>query len=216
MSLQSIINICESIQVDRRKVVSVQYTRSEIARVDQTPTRNPWKFNLIISARLPYETNRGLIEEIDRLDRTTAETVTFSNFSWLFAYQGAMTSNQISAVRVSSFSGTTLTLGTLPSIGAGEYLFKKGDLIQIADFPYPFTVTADVQRGSQSTVAVSVHRGNFIAATVANKGINVGSDCQFKVFCPNMPTWRLIPGGKTALIEWTSDFTLVEYTGDTL
>lgn len=216
MSLQSIINICESIQVDRRKVVSVQFTRSEIARVDQTPTRNPWKFSLVIGALLPYETNRGLIEEIDRLDRTTAETVTFSNFSWLFDYQGAMTSNQISAVRVSSFSGTTLTLGTLPSIGAGEYLFKKGDLIQIADYPYPFTVTADVQRGSSATVAVPVHRGNFITASVANKGIVVGNACQFKVFCPNMPTWRLVPGGKTALIEWTSDFQLVEYTGDTL
>ena len=216
MSLQSIINICESIQVDRRKVVSVQFTRSEIARVDQTPTRNPWKFSLVIAALLPYETNRSLIEEIDRLDRTTPETVTFSNFGWLFAYQGSMNQTQIDAIRVTSFSGTTLTLGTLPSISSSAYLFKKGDLIQIADYPYPFTVTSDVQRGSQATVAVPVHRGNFITASVANKAILVGSACQFRVFCPNMPTWRLVPGGKTALIEWTSDFQLVEYTGETL
>jgi hypothetical protein len=107
-------------------------------------------------------------------------------------------------------------LGTLPAIPAGGYLFKKGDLIQIADYPYPFTITADVLRGSQSTVAVPVHRGNFITASVANKAIYVGDACTFRVFCPNMPSWKLVPGGRTALIEWTSDFQIVEYTGGTL
>lgn len=216
MSLQTIINSCSTIQIDRRRVVAVQFTRSEIAKLDSTPTRNPWKFALTIQALLPYDTNRALIEEIDRLDSNTYEDVKFDHFGWMFAYQGDMTQAQRDALRVSAFTGTTLTLGTLPSIPANSYLFKKGDIIQIADYPYPFSVTADVPRGGSATVNITVHRGNFITASVANKAVAVGKDCTFRVFAPSMPTYRLVPGGRTALIEWTSDFQLCEYTGGTL
>ena len=231
MSLQRIINACDSLNIDRRRLVSVQYTRSEIAKVNETASRNPWKFTLGISAALQYGPNRDLLEEIDRLDRTKPEIISFSNsatgaskgLSYMFAYQGQMNAGQISSITVQAFQGNQLTLTGLPSVptvGATGILLKKGDFLQIKDYPFPFTVTADVVRGTNTAtnavVTATVHRPNFITASIVGKGINVGNDVQFNMFCPNMPTYKLTPGGDNAIISWTSDFQLVEYTGDVL
>lgn len=220
MSIQKIINVCETLNIDRRRVVGVQYSRSEVAKVSATPTRNPWKFRLNVTAGLIYSKNRGLLEDIDALDRQYTEVVSFSGVpghDFIFAYQGEMTSGQTAAVRVQTFVGNQLTLTNLPNvaaIGAGAYLFKKGDILQITGYPHPFTVVNDVLRGGANTVVVTTHRPNFIAASVANASIVVGNAVQFKVFCPNMPTYTLVPGGTDAFIEWTSDFQLYEYMGD--
>lgn len=225
MSLQRILNACETLNFDRRKVIGVQYTRSEIAKITETPTRNPWRFNLKISAALLYNQNRDLLETIDYLDRRYPETVSFNanpNLSFMLAYQGDAKAN-VANITVTSFTGTTLTLGNLPTITGGvsanTVLFKKGDFIQIKTFPFPFTATADVLRGSGSTVTVTTHRPNFITEngtqTVVGKGINVGNDVQFRMFCPNMPTYTLSSALKNnPMIQWTSDFSLVEYTSE--
>lgn len=219
MSIQQMINVSSSLTINRRKVIGIQYTRNEIAKTSATPTRNPWRFTLSVPSGLQYHNIRDVIETIDNTDRNTPETVSFSGVrghSFIFAYRGDMTQIQRDALRVTSFTGTSLVLNTLPGIGAGAYLFKKGDLIQLADYPYPFTVTSDVLRGSANTVTVTTHRGNWITASVVGKAILVGNACQFRVICTNMPTYKLIPGGATALVEWTSDFELFEYTGDVL
>jgi hypothetical protein len=219
MSIQRLINVASSLAVNRRKVVGIQYTRNEIVKTSATPTRNPWRFTLNIPSGLQYHNIRDIIETIDNTDRNTPEIVSFSGVrgqSFIFAYRGDMTQIQRDALRVNSFTGTSLILNSLPTIGAGAYLFKKGDLIQIADYPYPFTVTADVVRGTGGTVTVTTHRGNWITDSVVNKSILVGNACQFRVICTNMPTYKLVPGGTSALVEWTSDFELFEYTGDVL
>jgi hypothetical protein len=220
MSIQKIINVCETLNIDRRKVVGVQFTRSELAKVSSTPTRNPWKFALNVTAGLQYSTNRDLLEDLDSLDRQYTETVSFSSVpgqAFIFAYQGGMTAPQQAGVRVSTFVGNQLVLTNLPVSGqmaTTDFIVKKGDIFQITGYPHPFTATADVQRGSSATVTVTTHRPNFIAASVVNLGLAFGNSVQFKVFCPNMPTYTLIPGGTDALIEWTSEFQLYEYMGD--
>lgn len=217
MSIQKIINVCETLNIDRRRVVGVQYTRSEVAKVSATPTRNPWKFRLNVAAGLEYSKNRSLIEDIDALDRQYTEVVSFSGVpghSFIFAYQGELTPTQLADLRVQSFTGKTLVLTGLPAISAGAYVFRKGDILQITGYPHPFTVVNDVQRGVAGTISVTTHRPNFIAASVVNASIVVGNAVQFKVFCPNMPTYTLVSGGSNAIIQWTSEFELYEYTGD--
>lgn len=222
MSIQKIINSCETLNIDRRRVVGVQYSRSEIAKVSSTPTRNPWRFNLNVTAGLQYSKNRDLLEDIDRIDRSVTETVSFAGVpgqAFIFAYQGAMTAPMINALRIQSFVGNQLTLTNLPNvaaIGATAFMFKKGDILQVVGYPHPFTVTQDVLRGGGNTIVLTTHRPNFITASVVNAALVVGNAVQFKVFCPNMPTYRLVPGGTDALIEWTSDFELYEFTGDVL
>lgn len=246
MSLQRIINVCETLNIDRRKVVGVQYTRSEVAKVSETPTRNPWKFNLTISAALQYGANRDLLEQIDYLDRRYAEVVSFgtatgasAGLAYMFAYQGVMVKSQLDALNVVSFTGNQLTLNNLPTLAAipgqaNGIMFKKGDFVQIGGYPYPFTIVgpaavngivtpsdvylrdAVISNGQPQNLTLTVHRPNFIGTSVQGRGLNVGNACQFKMFCPNMPTYKLSPGGVNAIIQWTSDFQLYEWTGDIL
>lgn len=236
MSLQHIINSCNQIQVNRRKVVGIQSTRNETYKTAETPTRNPWKFSIQSSNALVYSDARQILEELDRLDRRTYEDITFSdnpNMSWMFAYQGDMSSAQIASLTVTSFIGNQLTLGNLPSLGSSGIMFKPNDILQIIGYPYPFTVVgpaitqanqpaANVLRGSGSTLTLTVHRPNFIIDNIIGRNIIVGPAVRFRVLCPNMPTYKLVPGAQrmnaqgqlinNARIEFDSTFDVVEYT----
>lgn len=226
--LQSIINASNGLNIDRRKMVGIQYTRNEIPRVSQTPTRNPWKFTLDLPTSYRYNDARSLMEQLDTLDRTTPQVITFSEngkLDWIFRYQGSMTTGQISTVTVQSFVGNQLVLTGLPTVGAGTVLFQPNDLIQIGSpgvHPYPFTSTTQVLRGTSGTVTITTNRPNILTGTLTGLSIIVGNNCQFNMFCPNMPTYKLIVGGYqksgntlvgNALIEFTDSFMLYEFVG---
>ena len=221
--LQTIVNYSDSLTINRRRLVSVQYTRSEIAKVNETASRNPWRFSLGISAALRYQDCRELLEQLDYLDKTRPETISFnsstgasSGLAYMFAYQGALTQGILDQITVSSFSGNQLVL-TVPAMATGTVIFKKGDYIQIKGFPYPFTSTTDVVKAAGSLlVTVTTHRPNFISGSLGNPGINVGNSVQFRMLCINMPTPKLSPGGTNAIVSWGSGFELYEYTGDVL
>ena len=221
--LQTIINKASSLGIDRRKVVGVQITRNEIPRTSLTPTTQPWRFTLNMPASLRYYNNRDLLEALDTLDRYTPEYVTFSDnacLSWIFRYQGSMAQTMINNITVTSFTGNQLVLGNLPVIPSTRVLFEPNDLIQIGNYKFPFTSTTQVLRGSNSTVTVTTNRPNIITGSVVGNNITVGNDCEFYMFCPNMPTYKLIPGGysrannvttNNALIEFSSAFDLYEW-----
>jgi hypothetical protein len=224
--LQTIIQRAAAIGVNRRKVVGIQITRNEIARTSITPTRNPWRFTIQMPASLKWYNNRDLIEALDNLDRYQPQTVTFNNtcLSWMFDYQGLMTSGMISGLTVLSYTGNQLTLQNLNGAGVtnGTVMFRPGDFIQIGTLAHPVTVVNTVTATAANTITFQVSRPNFLG-TVASQGITVGPACQFKVFCPNMPTYRLTPGGYVAdgstilnkgLIEFSDEFELYEWTGD--
>ena len=227
--LQTILNYCNGLNIDRRKVVGIQYTRNEIPRVSQTPTKNPWKFTLDMPNRFKYYQARDLMEALDTLDRITPEVITFSNLpslSWIFKYQGAMTSGQLATITVTSWVGDQLTLNVSGITAATTaVIFEPNDLIQIGssnEYPYPFTSTTQVLRGSGSTVVVTTSRPNILTGSLTGEGIIVGNTCQFKMFCPNMPTYKLIPGGQgmsgstvvnNALLEFSDSFELYEFVG---
>ena len=99
--LQTIIDKCNGLNINRRNVVGIQITRNEIPRTSFTPTKNPWRFTLDMPNSIRYSEGRALMEDLDRLDRYLPETITFSNnpkFSWMFDYQGAMTPVQIAGI----------------------------------------------------------------------------------------------------------------------
>lgn len=229
VGLQSIVDRASSLTIDRRKVVGIQVTRNEIPRTSLTPTKQPWRFKLSMPNSLRYYNSRDILEALDTIDRYTPQTITFSNnacLSWIFRYQGAMTSGQISAITTKNasdaFIGNQLKLVNLPSVGASTVLFEPNDLIQIGSYTYPFTSTTQVLRGSGSEITVTTNRPNIISSSVQNLGITVGNGCTFNMFCPNMPTYKLIPGGyvksgsttlNNALIEFSDDFELYEWVG---
>jgi len=221
--LQTIIDNCNAIEIDRRKVVGIQFTRNEVARTSETPTYQPWRINLTMPGRFRYNEARALMEALDTLDRNVPEIVTFGNnscLSWIFRYQGSLSQTQLAGIRVQSFVGSTLTLTLLPAVASTRVLFEPNDLIQIGNNPYPFTVQSQVLRGTSSTVQVTTHRPNILTSSVSSSTITVGNSCQFKMFCPNMPVYKLVPGGYqkqngvtlgNALIEFSDDFNLYEW-----
>ena len=226
--LQTIINKCNGLSIDRRKTVGIQFTRNEIPRVSQTPTKNPWKFALDMPSSLRYSEYRSLMEQIDVLDRITPQIITFNNvpeLSWVFRYQGSMNTAQRNNITVSSFVGDQLILTGLPAVSSTTVLFQANDLIQIGSanvHPYPFTSTTQILRGTGATVTVTTSRPNIITASVVGQGIIVGNTCQFYMFCPNMPTYKLTVGGyvgngttttNNALLEWSDSFQLYEFVG---
>ena len=222
--LQTIINNAGSLLIDRRKVVGLQVTRNEIPRVTLTPTRQPWKMELEMPSSLKYYNNRDLLEALDTMDRVSPEIVTFSNnpcLSWIFRYQGQLNSGQINQMRVQSFIGNQLVLTNVPIVPGNRVIFEPNDLIQLGNYPYPFTSTTRVLGGT-TTITVTTNRPNILSVNVVNLGITVGNACKFNMFCPNMPTYKLIPGGYTrsngitinnALIEFSDNFQLYEYVG---
>jgi len=223
--LQNIIDRCSSIQIDRRKVVGIQITRNEIPRTSLTPTYQPWRIKIEMPRSYRYSEARALMEALDAMDRVVPEIITFNNnpkLSWIFSYQGKMNNTQITALTISSFSGNQLVLTTLPTVDAGTVLFEPNDLIQIGAYPYPFTVVTQVLRGAGSTVILTTNRPNILTASVTGLGITIGNSCQFNMFCPNMPVYKLIPGGwlsnngittNNAYIEFSDVFQLYEYVG---
>lgn len=224
--LQTIVDYCNGMTINRRKVVGLQITRNEIPRVSTTPTKNPWKFQLDMPSSFRYSDARQLMEALDTLDRTGYQDISFSNnacLNWIFRYQGSLSASQLAGIRVASFVGNQLTLSNLPAISATRVVFEQNDLIQINGFPYPFTSTTKVLRGT-GNITVTTHRPNIISTTISpTTGITVGNACQFRLFCPNMPVYKLLPGGakyaaggtliNNALIEWSDAFELYEYVG---
>lgn len=226
--LQTIIDNANGMTIDRRKVVGMQITKNEIPRLSTTPTKNPWKINLDMPSSFIYSDARALMEAIDVLDSTGYQDVTFSNnacLSWIFAYQGELDSTQLSNITVGSngFVGNVLELNvSLVTGAASQIMFKPNDLIQIGTNPYPFTVTTEVLRGSGTTVSMVMSRPNILTASVFGNNITVGNACTFRLFCPSMPVYKLVPGGyaeasgvttSNAFIEWSSAFDLYEYVG---
>ena len=74
--LQTIVNYSNGLQIDRRNVVGIQFTRNEVPRVSLTPTYNPWRFNVDMPNKFRYAEARDLMEAIDHLDRYTPEIIT--------------------------------------------------------------------------------------------------------------------------------------------
>lgn len=221
--LQTIIDNCNGLNIDRRKMVGIQYTRNESPRTSQTPTFNPWRFVLDMPSSLRYFQARALLEQLDTLDRNTPQVVTFGNnpcLSWIFKYQGSMSQTAIDNITVVDFVGNQLTLTNLPVVSSTRVLFEPNDLIQIGNFTFPFTSTTQVTRGTGATVTVTTNRPNILTGGWGAKNITVGNACQFYMFCPNMPTYKLVPGGaarengvtiNNALIEFSDSFNLYEW-----
>jgi len=225
--LQDIINKASSIQINRRKVVGIQITRNEIPRTSLTPTRNPWRFTVEMPPVLSWYNNRNLVEYLDNIDRYSPQIVNFSNtcINWIYRYQGNMTNAMINGLVISNISGTNMTLSNLlaSGVGLGRIMFQAGDSIQIGNNPYPFTSVNTVTATGSNTITFQTSRPMDFVTYVPNVyGINGGVNCNFNVFCPNMPTYRLVPGnpvynGSTlinnARIEFSEPFELYEWVG---
>jgi hypothetical protein len=168
-----------------------------------------------------YANSRSLLEEIDRLDIVYSEAInigsTNTNLSWITGYQGDLSASDLGNITTTStYSGQTMDLDISGVTGgtASSYVFKKGDYIQFASgYKYPYTVTADVQKGSGTTVTVTFNRPIIEQSgyTITGKNILAGVDVTWTVKMLNKPSYTLIPERR---VEFAGSFSFIEVIGD--
>ena len=212
MSFQTIFEIQQSMSVQNRRTVGQQYSRSGQVRVAQYLTTVPWVFTVQPHSYLYYPQVRNVIQAIDNKDRQLPETISFasSNLSWFVAYQGDLTTVQVNVLTLASSpspNSQIITVGNLPSVAASKYVFKTGDFIQLGIYPYK--VTANVLRGTGTTVSVSLHRP-VIGETDVGPLTAVGANCTFYMLAETCPTYTLMPAPRGAFVQWDDNFVFRE------
>jgi hypothetical protein len=212
MSIQSIINNAQQIEIDRRRMVGQTMSRSQRLKTAERSTSQPWKFKVSPPALLPWTEGRVIAETIELGDRVSEYEISLNGntgMNYITAYQGSMTTVQRAALTISSTGTSTLTLTTLPSVTSSTVLFAVGDFIQPANSRYPYTVTAAVLRGSNTTTSVTLNRPIITSEGInlIGQGVRVGNSCTWRVVVATMPTYSLIYGQQ---MQYNGDFELVE------
>lgn len=212
MSFQTIVDIQQSMTVNNRRMIGQQLSRSGQIRTAQYLTTVPWVFTIRPHSFLYYPQVRDVIQTIDNLDRQTAANITFSSstLSWFTEYKGGLSGAQAAALTLAAVPATnsqTLTIGNLPSVASSTVVFTAGDFIQIG--AYVYKITAQVLRGSGSTVSVGIHRP-IIGTPSTGTLTAVGSSVYFPVYAEQCPTYTLNPMTNGAFVEWDGPFVFRE------
>lgn len=214
MSIQSIINSAQTIEVSRPALVASTMSRS--GRLF-TGTRNwtkPWRFTVSPKPIWRIADARGVIEDIMTFDKHTEQTVNLGQggAAWTIQYQGsvARTGNQLNNITFSSITGTTAVIGNLTGLTNGQVIFKKGDIVQPVGHRYPYVVTQDVVFNTGNTTKTfTLHRGYIPQTnyTMVGAGVLVGTGVSWRVKVSSLPSYRYVSG---QLVEFTGEFELVE------
>ncbi len=222
MSLQRIINSAGSISIDKRKVTSSVLTRSGVLRTSAFLGHQPYFFTVNFTPSLTYSENRGLLEDIDSLDRVNEETINIGssnlNLQYITRYQGNISAAGINTITVNNVVDFGNLYLNCSSIGAGSgYLFKKGDFIQPKGntnvYRYTYQVTSDIAYSTSSNVAIPVHRRLFDqpGQTYIGGGIRVGKDVTWPVKMLQKPNYTILPYDR---VVFDGEFQLVEVMQD--
>jgi hypothetical protein len=222
-NLNTILSIAESVGINDQKFVGQMISRNQRISTSELLTVQPFAFEMKPMNYLLYSQNRELLSALRVADKSTEQFLNFGSTGWnsYISYQGDMSSAQIGACEWTSASANkTLVLGTLPSISSTAYIVKTGDFCQVGRYAY--IATADVQRGSGSTVNIPVHR-NLIDAIVStvqcvigqygttiSLGGNTYTGTTFPVILREYPTYALVPMTNDSFIQWSGTFKAFE------
>ena len=215
MSIQSIVDRAQAIEFDRRAIVAQSISRSQRIKTAERNTGQPLQMTVTPPGMLKYSTSRGVIEAIMTTDRVNEVQINLANntkMRYLTALQGELTYTQVTAMTITNFTSTSMTLGGLPAISgsvtSSTVIFKPGDYIQPAGSRYPYIITNTVLRGTNTVVTATTHRSLITSeATTVTGAILVGNTCTFQMVVLTLPTYKLVSNDR---VQFTGDFTLVE------
>ena len=222
-TLNTILAIAESVTINDQKFVGQVLSRNQRISTSEILSVQPFAFEMKPMNYLLYSQNRPLLSALREADREFEQYLNFGVTGWnnYIYYQGDMTSVEITACQYQTSSANkTIVLGSLPTMGATEYIVKTGDFLQIDRYAY--IATANVQRGGASTVNIPVHR--TIMTTLASPmnavigqygttqsiGGNTYTGVTFPVILQQYPNYTLVPMTNDSFISWTSTFKAIE------
>jgi hypothetical protein len=223
MSLQTILSICESVGINDQRFVGQTISRNQKIITSEILTVVPFAFEMRPMNYLLYSQNRGVLNGLRIADKSLEQYLNFGSTGWVnyIKYQGELTALQISTCQwQTSSANKTLVLGSLPSVSSSTYIVKIGDFVQVGRYSY--IVTADVTRGSGSTVNIPVHRNLIVAlvspiaavmgelGTTVSMGGNTYTGITFPVVLREYPTYTLTPITNDSFIQWNGQFKAFE------
>lgn len=226
MSLTSILSISESVSINDQRFVGQMVSRNQRISTSEIVTVIPFQFQFKPNKYALYSQSRDILANLRYYDKSLTQYINFGTTGWVnyIAYRGEMTSGQIAASQwQTSSSGKVLVLGNLPLnsvMTPDKYIVRTGDFCQVG--LYSYIATADVLRGSGSTVSVPVHRTLLttvttpINAVMGQYGTTVSmggttyTGVTFPVILRQYPTYTLNPITNDSFIEWSGDFNAFE------
>lgn len=223
MSLNTILRISESVGINDQRFVGQVISRNQRISTSEILTVVPFEFDMKPMNYLLYSQNRTLLAQLRLADKATEQYLNFGSTGWLnyIKYQGDMTQIEVGSCAWQAASANkTLVLGSLPTMGSTEYIVRTGDFCQVGRYAY--IATADVQRGSGSTVNIPVHRNLIdavvspISAVIGQYGTTISmggstfTGVTFPVILREYPTYTLIPMTDDSFIQWSGNFTAFE------
>jgi hypothetical protein len=222
-TLNTILSIAESVGINDQRFVGQMMSRNQRISTSEIIGVQPFGFDMKPMNYLLYSQNRQLLSSLRAADREFEQYLNFGVTGWwnYIAYQGDMTSVEIETCQYQTSSANkTIVLGSLPTMGATEYIVKTGDFLQIDRYSY--IATADVQRGSGSTVNIPVHRTIMTTLTSAMNAVigqygttqSIGGSTYigvtFPVILQQYPNYVLVPMTNDSFIQWNGTFKAIE------
>jgi hypothetical protein len=222
-TLNTILSIAESVGINDQRFIGQMMSRNQRISTSEIIGVQPFGFDMKPMNYLLYSQNRQLLSSLRAADREYEQYLNFGVTGWAnyIYYQGDMTSAEISACQYQTSSANkTIVLGSLPTMGATEYIVKTGDFLQIDRYSY--IATANVQRGGSSTVSIPVHRtimttlaspmyaviGQY--GTTQSLGGSTFTGITFPVILQSYPNYTLIPMTNDSFIQWSGTFKAIE------
>jgi len=226
-SLNTILSITESVGINDQRFIGQTMSRNQRIATSEILSVQPFGFEMKPMNYLLYSQNRQLLSVLREQDREYEQYLNFGTTGWVnyIAYQGDMSAAQISLCQYQTSSANkTIVLGSLPAISgsftSSSYIVKTGDFLQIDRYAY--IATADVQRGSGSTVNIPVHRTimttltSAIYAVIGQYGTTqtlggaTYTGTTFPVILVEYPNYTLIPMTNDSFLSWSSTFRAIE------
>lgn len=226
-TLNTILSVAESVGINDQRFIGQVISRNQRISTSEILTVQPFAFDIKPMAYLLYSQNRPLLSALREADKATEQYLNFGSTGWVnyIAYQGGLSSAQISScLWQTSSANKTLVLGALPAIGGGitssTVIVRTGDFCQVGRYSY--IATADVLRGTGSTVNIPVHR-NLITALTSTVQCVIGqygstialgggsfTGTTFCVILREYPTYTLVPMTNDSFIAWDGSFKAFE------
>jgi len=222
-NLTTILSISESVGINDQRFIGQMMSRNQRISTSEIIGVQPFGFEMKPMNYLLYSQNRQLLSELRTADKEYEQYLNFGSTGWVnyIDYQGDMTSTQIGACQYQiSSANKTIVLGSLPTITSTKYIVKIGDFLQIGRYAY--IATANVQRGSGTTVNIPVHRtimttlvapitaviGQY--GTTQSLGGSTYTGITFPVILQQYPNYTLIPMTNDSFLQWSGTFKAIE------
>ena len=222
-TLNTVLANSESIAINDHRFIGQTLSRNQRISTSEILTVQPFQFDMKPMNYLLYSQNRQLLSELRAQDRQYEQYLNFGTTGWVsyIAYQGDMTPAEIALCEFQTSSANkTIVLGSLPTMASTEYIVKTGDFLQIDRYSY--IATADVTRGTSSTVSIPVHRtimttlavpmlaviGQY--GTTQSIGGNTYTGVTFPVILQEYPTYTFVPMTNDSFIAWNGTFKAIE------